>query len=117
MIGIGMAIVLLAQQILDFACIPPRTQEANQLILLRLQAVDYLNRHGHLPQTLADMKDECDGRWFCGGFGIDSQGQPIQYERHGDTNFTLRITGPWHQPHRRMRDELAAEWTAGAPLP
>ena len=90
--------------------IPPRTMDANKLEFLRQQIIDYRAQHGHLPDTLGEVLAEIGTKHFGGKTGVDSNGKPIQYVRNGDSNFVVRIVGPWHHDWDGMTDELSARW-------
>ena len=94
--------------------ITPEVAEADQLMLLRRQVLQYKERHGHLPETLAEVEPESDGRYFCGKFGVDRRGNPVQYVRDGDEGFTLKINGYFHQDYRGMVDEKSVRWPCPA---
>ncbi len=93
--------------------ITPEVAEANQLMLLRRQILQYKERHGHLPETLAEVEPESDG-YFCSKFGVDRRGKPVQYVRDGDEGFTLKINGYFHQDYRGMVDEKSVRWPCPA---
>ena len=94
--------------------ITPEVAEANQLMLLRRQVLQYKERHGQLPETLAEVEPESEGRYFCGKFGVDRRGDPVQYVRDGDEGFTLKINGYFHQDYRGMVDEKSVRWPCPA---
>ena len=90
--------------------IPPRTMDASKLEFLRQRIIDYRAQHGHLPDTLDEVLAEIDAKRFGGKTGVDANGNPIQYVRNGDSNFVVRIVGPWHHDWNGMTDELSARW-------